>query len=153
MTTAAIANLFNASPTGPGRYQAKCPAHADRTPSLSIRQGDDGRTLIHCHAGCSTEAVLRAGRLLMSDLFPGPPPSPVLLRHAAEERERREAEARRGRIAHGLACDLVRNLEAVLIALGSQLMQSPEHDDLARLYHATCDKLHAAEEREETLRP
>ena len=128
MTTAAIANLLNARPTGPGRYQAKCPAHADRTPSLSIRQGDAGRTLIHCYAGCSTEAVLRAGRLSISDLFAGPPPSPALLRQAAKEREQREAEARQGRIAHGSACDLVHKLEAALSALGRLLMLSPEDD-------------------------
>ena len=34
-------------------YKALCPAHSDKNPSLSIRQAD-GKTLIHCHAGCST---------------------------------------------------------------------------------------------------
>lgn len=36
-----------------------CPAHADRKPSLSIRQGHHG-LLVHCFAGCSAERVLRA---------------------------------------------------------------------------------------------
>jgi len=36
-----------------------CPAHADRTPSLSVRQGERGR-LVHCFAGCRSEDVLRA---------------------------------------------------------------------------------------------
>src|SRR3546814_4107831 len=35
-----------------------CPAHADRTPSLSIRQGDRG-ILVTCFAGCDRDAVLR----------------------------------------------------------------------------------------------
>src|SRR3546814_10651296 len=35
-----------------------CPAHADRTPSLSIRQGDRG-ILVTCFAGCDREDVLR----------------------------------------------------------------------------------------------
>lgn len=35
-----------------------CPAHADRTPSLSIRQGDRG-ILVTCHAGCNASDVLR----------------------------------------------------------------------------------------------
>lgn len=35
-----------------------CPAHADRTPSLSIRQGERG-ILVHCFAGCRSEDVLR----------------------------------------------------------------------------------------------
>jgi hypothetical protein len=36
-----------------------CPAHADRTPSLSIRQGDRG-ILVTCHAGCDNRDVMRA---------------------------------------------------------------------------------------------
>ena len=35
-----------------------CPAHQDRTPSLSIRQGDRG-ILVTCHAGCDSTTVLR----------------------------------------------------------------------------------------------
>lgn len=42
-----------------GNYaMARCPAHADREPSLSLRQGDRG-ILVHCFAGCSNEDVLR----------------------------------------------------------------------------------------------
>lgn len=36
----------------------RCPAHNDRTPSLSLRQGDRG-ILVHCYAGCTREDVLR----------------------------------------------------------------------------------------------
>ena len=40
-----------------GSYgMARCPAHVDRTPSLSIRDGDD-RLLTHCHAGCEPATV------------------------------------------------------------------------------------------------
>lgn len=38
-----------------------CPTHADRTPSLAIRQGDRG-ILVTCHAGCDAIDVLRALR-------------------------------------------------------------------------------------------
>ena len=41
---------------------ARCPAHDDRSPSLSIRDGDNGRLLTCCHAGCSPEAVWAALR-------------------------------------------------------------------------------------------
>lgn len=37
----------------------RCPAHDDRTPSLSIRQGDRG-ILVTCHAGCDGRIVMRA---------------------------------------------------------------------------------------------
>ena len=36
----------------------RCPAHSDRDPSLSLRQGDRG-ILVNCFAGCSREDVLR----------------------------------------------------------------------------------------------
>jgi putative DNA primase/helicase len=47
---------------------ACCPAHADRDPSLSIAE-KDGKVLVHCHAGCSTDAIVQAVGLTMSDLF------------------------------------------------------------------------------------
>ena len=39
-------------------YVACCPAHEDRSPSLSLRDADDGRVLVHCHAGCSQSDVI-----------------------------------------------------------------------------------------------
>jgi hypothetical protein len=55
-------------PSGPG-WMALCPAHDDRSPSLSINVGDDGRILLKCHAGCDTEDVLEAAGLGWKDLF------------------------------------------------------------------------------------
>ena len=37
---------------------AKCPAHDDRNPSLSLKDSDDGTLLVHCHAGCPQDAML-----------------------------------------------------------------------------------------------
>jgi hypothetical protein len=51
-------------------YRAKCPSHEDRQASLMFRQGDDGRVLLKCHAGCETSSVVEAMGLKMSDLFP-----------------------------------------------------------------------------------
>jgi hypothetical protein len=52
-----------------GAWKALCPAHADREPSLSVTEGNDGRALIKCFAGCRTEDVLASLGLEMSDLF------------------------------------------------------------------------------------
>jgi hypothetical protein len=52
-----------------GGYEALCPAHDDTNPSLSINPGDDGRVLIHCHAGCPPESVVASLDLKMSDLM------------------------------------------------------------------------------------
>jgi len=56
--------------SGPGCL-ARCPSHADRSPSLSISEGDDGRILLHCWAGCRTADVVAALGLGFADLFPG----------------------------------------------------------------------------------
>jgi hypothetical protein len=58
--------------TGIGRWITSCPAHEDRSPSLSIREVDDGRILLHCFGGCQTEDVLTALGLTMCDLFEAP---------------------------------------------------------------------------------
>ncbi len=52
-----------------GGVMAQCPSHADTTPSLSIKEGDDGRVLLYCFAGCETETIVAALGLTMADLF------------------------------------------------------------------------------------
>ncbi len=57
-------------------HTAKCPAHDDRKNSLSIREGDDGRVLLHCFARCDVARIVAALGLTMRDLFPNPGPPP-----------------------------------------------------------------------------
>ncbi|MGH7559151.1 MAG: hypothetical protein ACREMD_15500, partial [Gemmatimonadota bacterium] len=54
-----------------GGWMARCPAHEDRSPSLAISEGDDGRVLLYCHAGCSFEQIVAALGLRPGELFPG----------------------------------------------------------------------------------
>ena len=79
---------------------ARCPAHEDRTPSLSVTETRDGRALVHCHAGCSQGAVIEA--LKAAGLWPDGPvgrdpsyPAHLTTPHdssrSRDERERREA--------------------------------------------------------------
>jgi len=51
-------------------WKARCPAHDDQTPSLSITEGSDGRTLLKCFAGCTAEAICAKLNLTLGDLFP-----------------------------------------------------------------------------------
>jgi hypothetical protein len=51
-------------------WSARCPAHDDRHPSLSLSEGRDDSAVLHCHTGCSQDAVVAALDLNMSDLFP-----------------------------------------------------------------------------------
>lgn len=52
------------------RYIARCRAHQDASPSLSLSRGQDGCALIHCFAGCTPRDVLAAVGLQLRDLFP-----------------------------------------------------------------------------------
>jgi hypothetical protein len=84
-------------PTNPDRWGAQCPAHEDRSPSLSIERKPDGMLLVHCFAGCDigdvTNALglevrdLWAGNELDHDRLDGPPRKvvPAHLRHAMRQ--------------------------------------------------------------------
>jgi hypothetical protein len=50
-------------------WSARCPAHEDRQASLSIAEGDDGRVLLKCHAGCDHKKIVAALGLEERDLF------------------------------------------------------------------------------------
>ena len=65
-----LARLEKVKRNGAGRWLACCPAHGDRSPSLSIRETDDGTVLVHCFAGCGAADVLAAVDLSLKDLFP-----------------------------------------------------------------------------------
>jgi hypothetical protein len=65
-----VERLNSVRRTGEGRWVARCPSHDDRRPSLSVRELDDGRVLLHCFAGCNIHEVLTATGLTINDLFP-----------------------------------------------------------------------------------
>lgn len=50
-------------------WMARCPGHPDRSPSLSVAEGEDGRILLTCFAGCRVEAIAAAVGLTVTDLF------------------------------------------------------------------------------------
>jgi len=64
-----LVERLHAKRSGKG-WIAKCPAHDDRKPSLSIDEGADGRALIRCHAGCDNTAILASLGMKPRDLFP-----------------------------------------------------------------------------------
>lgn len=65
-----LSRLDGVKKTGHGKWLAKCCAHDDRSPSLALAEGDDGRVLVKCFAGCSVENVLGAVGLTFDALFP-----------------------------------------------------------------------------------
>jgi len=87
-TAEIIADALHARRTGPGRWMARCPAHDDRSPSLSITERGD-KVLLHCFAGCDQQAVIEA--LRARGLWPERKPREYMPpRDYREERRRRE---------------------------------------------------------------
>lgn len=80
-------------------WTARCPAHDDRTPSLSIRDADDGKLLVHCHAGCDQEQVLAALRTRGLWIERGLRHLSRAKRHAVVERRPDERDVKRSEAA------------------------------------------------------
>lgn len=51
-----------------GYWMASCPAHEDRTASLSVKRGTDQPVIFKCHAGCERDAILDALKLTLADV-------------------------------------------------------------------------------------
>lgn len=68
-----LSRLEKVRATGTGTWTGICPSHPDKSPSLAIRETEDGRVLIYCRAGCPTINILQAVGLEFSDLYPPRP--------------------------------------------------------------------------------
>lgn len=53
-------------------FDGRCPAHHDRSASLTFAPGEHGGAVLHCHAGCPTQTVLEAIGLSFADISPEP---------------------------------------------------------------------------------
>lgn len=76
-----LSRVEKARKTGRDSWIACCPAHPDKSPSMTLRELDDGRVLVHCFAGCSVEEILASLSLEFDALFPDNP-----IEHAAPTR-------------------------------------------------------------------
>ena len=71
MTVEILLNeLHKVRKNGDGKWMACCPAHDDKSPSLSIKESAEGTILVHCFAGCEPSEILAMVGLGMADLFP-----------------------------------------------------------------------------------
>lgn len=71
-----------------GRWTACCPAHNDKSPSLAVRELDDGRILVKCFSGCSAAEIVASVKMDLTDLFP-PDDSSLAYRTKPAKPERR----------------------------------------------------------------
>ena len=70
---ALLERLERVKRTGPGKWIASSPTREDRSPSLAIRELDDGTVLVHDFGGDTVESILSAVGLSFEDLYPEHP--------------------------------------------------------------------------------
>jgi putative DNA primase/helicase len=80
-------------------WTARCPAHDDRTPSLSIRDSGHGKVLVYCHAGCDRRDVIAALKEQGLWADHGPRSLSRDARHMPVKREQDQDDARRSEAA------------------------------------------------------
>jgi hypothetical protein len=72
-----LSRVEGAREVAPGRWRARCPAHGGHNRNtLAVSEGDDGRVLMHCFAGCEVSRVVAAIGLELHDLMPPRPDTP-----------------------------------------------------------------------------
>lgn len=127
-----LSRLERVRPTKPGHWMACCPAHDDRSPSLAIRELEDGRVLLKCFTGCEALSILSAVGLEFQDLFPP--------RDLAQHVRREKYPFPAADILHAIAFEVL----FVAVTASSILAGEPLNAaDRERLALAVC-RIHAA---------
>jgi hypothetical protein len=76
VTASEFASMLHAKRVGRGKYVARCPAHADKRPSLSISEGRKISVVICCKSqGCTGDEIIRAMGLTWKDVLNARPAS------------------------------------------------------------------------------
>lgn len=126
LVTKLLEKLSGVRKTGRNRWIARCPAHGDRSPSLSIRESGD-TVLIHCFAGCHPGEVLSAVGMRFEDLWPD---------------HDRHIEPRKMPAADALACVAFEAL--VVVASAGTMRERPlTEEEMGRLVKA-AERIQAA---------
>lgn len=125
-----LSRLNKVRARGRDQWTAACPAHADKTPSLSVRELPDGRVLVKDFGGCELTAILDAVGLKIADLYPEHVPGT----------EPDRSHARQGFAARNVLESLVFETTVVLVAVGHLQRRGWLTDD-------ELDRLNQAAER------
>lgn len=126
-----LSRLQKVKRTANNSWLACCPAHDDKTPSLTVSDRD-GRILIHCFAGCSTEDVIGAIGMDWEDIMPEKP----IAHHVKPERTKVYATDALKAIQH----------EARIVCIAAFQLKHGNHlnaEDLSRLSIA-MDRINTA---------
>ncbi|MEO7860042.1 MAG: hypothetical protein ABIU05_06280 [Nitrospirales bacterium] len=126
-----LSRLEGVRPRGTGKWSARCPAHQDDNPSLSITEGDKG-LLLRCWAGCELIAITGKLGLAVKDLFYDSLPDPRQRWQALQRRANERAAQQAADRARGRKSDLLKHAE--------YLVQSARGMDISAWSPAQLDK-------------
>jgi len=106
--------LDGVRPRGSRKWLSRCPGHQDKSPSLTIAEGDRG-LLLKCWAGCTLEEITGSLKVSVKDLFFDTLGTDSDQRRQAME-ARRQAKTREQAAYHakGLRMDALRKAEALI---------------------------------------
>lgn len=100
MTLPDFLSLFDRPRKVGHNWVVKCPAHADRSPSLSVTEGKRGNIVLHCFTGCTPQEIVDALNLKITDLFDdSPSPQDISRRRQLKTQEEDAARAERDQAA------------------------------------------------------
>lgn len=105
-----LPNLNAVRARGLGKWSARCPGHADQSPSLTVAEGDRG-LLLKCWAGCSLKEITVAMGLSIHDLFYDVPSDDSQRRETARRRAQERATREAAYQAAGRRMDALRQAE------------------------------------------
>jgi DNA primase len=126
-------------------YMARCPSHADKSPSLSIRDGERG-LLVKCWAGCSLTAICASLGIEQRDLFFEALDLDPRRRKAAAQQRARQRQTR-DRQAHqeGTLIDALREADTFVRSRRELNISGWSHDRLNDELNALADAYHLLE--------
>ena len=117
--------LYGVRPRNSGKWISRCPAHEDRSPSLTIAEGERG-LLLKCWAGCTLQEITVALNVSIKDLFFDTARTTGERRQAIEQRRQAKAREQAAHLANGLRMDALREAEALIhSACGISIEQWP----------------------------
>lgn len=137
--TELLCRLEAVRPRGSGKWIARCSAHQDKSPSLSITEGDKG-LLLKCWAGCRLEEICTSLSIRPADLFFNALDSdPQQRRAAARKREQDQQVRERHADQQGTLIDALREADSFIQSRRGIDISTWVHDRLHDELNALAD--------------
>lgn len=133
-----LSRLDGVTPRGNGKFTARCPAHEDRTPSLSIQDGYKA-ILLRCWSGCTLSTITDKLGIGVKDLFKDALLDLPQRRAAIQRRQVEQAAQGAERQARGRKNDVMRQAECLIRSTCNMHIDSWSHDELNKRLHTLAD--------------